>query len=801
MSYNIISTITLISDPIYLHYSHFSLTNFLTVSLPSPLFLRLIMAYWSSILYHLFLLSLVLDGARLCFSSEVYVVYMGSKNAENPDEILKQNHQMLTSLHGGSIEKAKASHVYSYSNGFKGFAAKLTREQASILAEMPNVVSVFPNEKRSLHTTRSWDFMGLQMDEAMEIPGFSTKNQENVIIGFVDTGIWPESLSFSDKWMPSVPPRWKGLCQIGENFTKSSCNKKVIGARYYLNGYQAEESKNPDKTVKFRSPRDSSGHGTHTASTASGRVVTKINYNHLGLGAARGGAPMARIAIYKACWDSGCYDADMLAAFDDAIGDGVDIISVSLGSNSPQRDYFSDSISVGSFHAASHGILVVASAGNVGTRGSVANLAPWILTVGASSTDREFVSSFVLGNRKKFMGESLSTFRMKSPARIISASEANNGLFTAYQSSFCLDGSLDRKKTRGKVVVCRHSGNPSESRVSKSLVVKRAGGVGMVLVDEAESDLAAPFAVPAAIVGRTIGERILSYVNSTRKPTSFISPARTVIGSRQAPRVAAFSSKGPNLLTAEILKPDIVAPGLNILAAWSPAVNKRLRFNILSGTSMSCPHVTGLLALIKAVYPSWSPAAIKSALMTTATVLDKEKNPITADPSGRIATPFDFGSGFPSPSKFLEPGLVYDIQPSDYRNFLCSIGYNDKTLQLVTGDRSKCTGLAPTASNLNYPSITVPNLKGRISVTRTLMNVGKPQCSYKALVVSPSGVNVTVAPKVLDFVRYGQKIRFTVSFNAADSLADYVFGSLTWKSGRFQVSSPLVVRFATDTGL
>ncbi|ONK68746.1 uncharacterized protein A4U43_C05F15520 [Asparagus officinalis] len=658
MSYNIISTITLISDPIYLHYSHFSLTNFLTVSLPSPLFLRLIMAYWSSILYHLFLLSLVLDGARLCFSSEVYVVYMGSKNAENPDEILKQNHQMLTSLHGGSIEKAKASHVYSYSNGFKGFAAKLTREQASILAEMPNVVSVFPNEKRSLHTTRSWDFMGLQMDEAMEIPGFSTKNQENVIIGFVDTG-----------------------------------------------------------------------------------------------------------------------------------------------SNSPQRDYFSDSISVGSFHAASHGILVVASAGNVGTRGSVANLAPWILTVGASSTDREFVSSFVLGNRKKFMGESLSTFRMKSPARIISASEANNGLFTAYQSSFCLDGSLDRKKTRGKVVVCRHSGNPSESRVSKSLVVKRAGGVGMVLVDEAESDLAAPFAVPAAIVGRTIGERILSYVNSTRKPTSFISPARTVIGSRQAPRVAAFSSKGPNLLTAEILKPDIVAPGLNILAAWSPAVNKRLRFNILSGTSMSCPHVTGLLALIKAVYPSWSPAAIKSALMTTATVLDKEKNPITADPSGRIATPFDFGSGFPSPSKFLEPGLVYDIQPSDYRNFLCSIGYNDKTLQLVTGDRSKCTGLAPTASNLNYPSITVPNLKGRISVTRTLMNVGKPQCSYKALVVSPSGVNVTVAPKVLDFVRYGQKIRFTVSFNAADSLADYVFGSLTWKSGRFQVSSPLVVRFATDTGL
>jgi len=240
--------------------------------------------------------------------------------------------------------------------------------------------------------------------------------------------------------------------------------RKVIGARYYLNGYQAAESnKIPvslDRTVRFKSPRDSSGHGSHTASTAAGRFVNNMNFNRLGTGGARGGAPMSRIAIYKACWDSGCYDADLLAAFDDAIKDGVDIISVSLGPSSPQGDYFSDSISVGSFHAATHGILVVGSAGNVGTRGSVTNLAPWMLTVGASSTDREFASYIVLGNGKKFMvrylrsrtythrlfdvylskvsfngqGESLSTFRMKAPARIISASEANNGFFTPYQS-------------------------------------------------------------------------------------------------------------------------------------------------------------------------------------------------------------------------------------------------------------------------------------------------------------------------------------------------------------------------------
>lgn len=158
-----------------------------------------------------------------------------------------------------------------------------------------------------------------------------------------------------------------------------------------------------ENAVKFKSPRDNSGHGSHTASTAAGQYVSDMNYNGLGAGGARGGAPMARIAIYKTCWASGCYDADILAAFDDAIRDGVDILSVSLGPNSPQGDYFNDAISIGSFHATSHGVLVVSSVGNVGTRGTATNLAPWILSVAASSTDRDFVSSIQLGNGKKFM--------------------------------------------------------------------------------------------------------------------------------------------------------------------------------------------------------------------------------------------------------------------------------------------------------------------------------------------------------------------------------------------------------------
>lgn len=744
-----------------------------------------------SALYAIFLCVFL---GRICHSasSKLYVVYMGSRGSDEPEEILSQNHQMLTDVHKGSVEQAMDSHVYSYRHGFRGFAAKLTEEQASEIAKMPGVVSVFPNTKRSLHTTHSWDFMGLNNEETLEIPGYSTKNQVNVIIGFIDTGIWPESPSFGDAEMPPVPVGWKGECQSGEAFNASTCNRKVIGARYYYSGYEAEEDTGKT-TMSLKSPRDSSGHGSHTASTAAGRYVQNMNYKGLAAGAARGGAPMARIAVYKTCWDSGCYDADLLAAFDDAVRDGVHIISVSLGPDAPQGDYFNDAISIGSFHAVSRGIVVVASAGNEGSAGSATNLAPWLITVAASSTDRDFRSDIILGNRAHVTGESLTPLEMNASARIIPASEAYAGYFTPYQSSYCLDSSLNSTKARGKVLVCRHSGSSTESKKAKSVVVKEAGGVGMILIDESDKDLAIPFVIPAAIVGNQLGLKILSYINNTRKPLSRILSAQTVLGSQPAPRITAFSSKGPNALNPEILKPDVAAPGLNILAAWSPATAK-LKFNILSGTSMACPHVTGIVALIKAVHPSWSPSAIKSAIMTTATVLDKQNKPITADPEGRRGNAFDYGSGFINPSKVLDPGLVYDAKPTDYKAFLCSVGYDERSLHLITRDNSTCAQSFETASDLNYPSIVVPNLKQNFTVIRTLTNVGRQRSIYRAVVFAPKGVNVTVVPRRIVFDSYGQKINFTVNFKVAAPPTGYVFGSLSWRNRRSWITSPLVVR-------
>lgn len=740
----------------------------------------------------------ILVEIGLCSASKVYVVYMGSNEADDPDKVLSQHHQMLTDIHNGSVEKARQSHVYSYRHGFRGFAAKLTQDQAYEIAKVPGVVSVFPNRKRKLHTTHSWDFMGLMGEETMEIPGYSTKNQVNVVIGFIDTGIWPESPSFSDAHMPPVPSTWRGKCQEGEAFNSSHCNRKIIGARFYLSGYESEEA--PIRT-SFRSPRDSSGHGSHTASTAAGRYVPNMNYKGLGNGEARGGAPMARIASYKTCWDSGCYDVDLLAAFDDAIKDGVHILSLSLGPDSPQGDYFSDAISLGSFHAVGHGIVVVSSAGNEGSKGSATNLAPWLITVAAGSTDREFSSDIVLGDKTNFTGESLSLLQLSAPTSIISAAKANAGYFTPYQSSYCLESSLNSTKARGKVLVCRHAESSTESKLAKSRTVKAAGGAGMILIDETDKAVAIPFVIPAAVVGTRTGNKILSYINRARQPMSRIFSAKTVIGTRPAPQVAAFSSKGPNTLTPEILKPDIMAPGLNILAAWSPANGKMLS-NILSGTSMACPHVTGIAALIKAVHPTWFPSAIKSAIMTTATVINKNRKPITVDPEGRKGNVFDYGAGFLDPTRVLDPGLVYNTQPTDYKSFLCSIGYDEKTLRLITKDNSTCDRTFKTATALNYPSITIPNLKGGFSVVRTVTNVGEPKSIYQAVISSPVGVNVTVVPWRLVFTKYGQKIRFTLHFRVTSPFEGYSFGFLAWRGTNSRVFTPLVVRAApTNLGL
>lgn len=244
----------------------------------------------------------------------------------------------------------------------------------------------------------------------MDVFAFVSLVIENMILKSsvkMVAGIWPESKVFNDEGLGPIPNQWKGQCVSGESFNASAdCNKKLIGAKWYIDGFLAENKQpfNTTDSPDFLSPRDVFGHGTHTSTIAGGSFVYNASYRGLGLGSVRGGAPRARLAMYKVCWNvprGQCSSADILKAFDDAIHDGVDVISVSLGTQLPLFSEVDDrdTISIGSFHAVAKGIPVVCGAANEGPSAyTVENTAPWILTVAATTIDRSFPTPITLGN-------------------------------------------------------------------------------------------------------------------------------------------------------------------------------------------------------------------------------------------------------------------------------------------------------------------------------------------------------------------------------------------------------------------
>ncbi|CAM0951913.1 unnamed protein product [Alopecurus aequalis] len=760
-----------------------------------------------------------------------YVVYQGCHShgregavlASNQERARNSHYQLLGSVLG-SEEKAQDAIFYSYTKYINGFAATLEEEDAMEISKHPSVISVFPNRGHKLHTTRSWEFLGMEKDGRVRANSIWAKAKfgEGVIIGNLDTGVWPEAGSFSDDGMGPVPARWRGVCHDQSSDAQVRCNRKLIGAQYFNKGYVATVGQaNPAST------RDSDGHGTHTLSTAAGRFVPGANLFGYGNGTAKGGAPGAHVAAYKVCWlpvnGSECFDADIIAAFDAAIHDGVDVLSVSLGG--APAEYFSDGVAIGSFHAVRNGVTVVTSAGNSGPgAGTVSNTAPWLVTVGASTLDREFPAYLVLGNKKRIKGQSLSPVPLPANKHylLISSEEAKAANATVKEAQLCIEGSLDKTKAEGKIVMCMRGKN---ARVEKGETVHRAGGVGLVLANDESTGnemIADAHVLPATHITYPDGVALLAYMNSTRLASGYITVPNTELATKPAPFMAAFSSQGPNTVTPQILKPDITAPGVSILAAFTGLAgptglafdSRRVQFNSESGTSMSCPHVAGIAGLLKALHPAWSPAAIKSAIMTTARVQDNMKKPMS-NSSFLRATPFGYGAGHVQPNRATDPGLVYDMGATDYLHFLCALGYNSSVIDTFMDrqpedDRSRstpryaCPATPPKVEDLNYPSVTVPHLspsgEPRI-VTRRVRNVGAAPAAYEVRVNAPRGVSVSVRPSRLEFGAAGEEKEFAVTFRAKKGAflpGEYVFGRMVWSdgAGRHRVRSPVVARVA-----
>ncbi|KAL5568973.1 hypothetical protein UlMin_025548 [Ulmus minor] len=715
---------------------------------------------------------------------KVYIVYMGDTPKGDDVSVSSLHKNILQQVVGSDM--APRCLVHSYKRSINGFVARLTEEEAQEMSGVDGVVSVFQNQKHKMHTTRSWDFIGFSQKAKR------SRVESDIIIGIFDIGIWPESDSFDDKGFGPPPAKWKGTCHAS-NFT---CNNKIIGAKYYrLDGNFSSND--------IISPRDTSGHGTHTASIAAGGVVHKASLFGLASGTARGGVPSARLAVYKVCWmDDTCHDADVLAAFDDAIADGVDILSLSIGY--PADDYFRNSIAIGAFHAVRKGILTSVAAGNAGPYlETVVNFAPWTLSVAASTIDREFSSKVQLGSGQIYEGISVNTFDLKNGTfPIIFGGDAPNRTagFQGSSSRRCLPDSLDTSLVKGKIVLCDGIATVRES-LTPAAVALYAGAAGVILQGRrrvAGDDIPdVPSPLPASYLSMEDGSKVYTYINSTRNPIASISRSEQRT-KRLAPYVAGFSSRGPNPFNPNILKPDLTAPGSETLSAWPPTApvsfvqgdDRVAAYNIISGTSMSCPHASGAAAYVKSFNPTWSPAAIKSALMTTATTMSPDLNP---------EAEFAYGAGQINPAKAAYPGLVYDVDEIEYLYFLCEQGYSNKIVKIIAGGNSSCPtkkGIDGTAYDLNYPAFVLsasPSESINHIFHRTVTNVGSPTSTYKAKVIAPKGLKITVNPSVLTFKSLGEKLSYAVTVQGIIDHKFMISASLVWDDGTFQVRSPIVV--------
>ncbi|KAL1194362.1 Subtilisin-like protease SBT4.8 [Cardamine amara subsp. amara] len=690
------------------------------------------------------IVSAVTDDPR---DKQVYVVYMGSLPSQL--EYTPMSHHMSILQEATRQSSMEGRLVRSYNRSFNGFVARLTESERDRVAEMEGVVSVFPSKNYKLQTTASWDFMGLK-------EGKSTKRnlaiESNTIVGIIDSGIWPESESFSDKGFGPPPKKWKGVCSGGKNFT---CNNKLIGARDYTS----------------EGTRDNVGHGTHTASTVAGNVVPNTSFFGIGNGTARGGVPASRIASYKVCTPTGCSTEDILSGFDDAIADGVDLISISLGNDKPDM-YEKGPIAIGAFHAMAKGILTVHSAGNYGPDpGSVVSVAPWILTVAASTTNRRFVSKVFLGNGKTLVGKSVNAFDLKGKKYPL--------LHGVY-----FEGEKNESQVRGKILV-------SDQPVPLELPV------ASINIDY--QGYASVSRRPLSSLSQHDFDSVVSYINSTKSPQGSVQKSKRIFN-KKAPKVVAFSSRGPNTIAVDILKPDVTAPGVEILAAFSPLASpsddtwdkRHVKYSVLSGTSMACPHVAGVAAYIKTFHPEWSPSAIQSAIMTTA-------RPMNATQTGVASTEFAYGAGHVDPIAALHPGLVYELDKADYIAFLCGMNYTSETLKLISGEAVICPRKTLTR-NLNYPSMSAKlsgsNSSFTVTFKRTVTNLGTPNSTYKSKIVLNHGskLSVKVSPSVLSMKSVKEKQSFTVTVSGIGLDAKVPSSAnLIWFDGTHKVRSPIVV--------
>lgn len=763
-----------------------------------------------NVLSKLLFFSLIL---LLCNASDdhrlAYIIHMDVSAKPAPFSVMESWHMsILSSISSSTFGEKPATHLYSYSHVIQGFSAVLSLRQLENIKQVPGHVATYADSYGKLHTTHTPQFLGLSSGSAL----WPASNHGNgMIIGMIDTGIWPESQSFNDDGMPPVPERWKGTCVTGTEFNSSLCNRKLIGARYFSKGLK-QAGINISNADDYESPRDYEGHGSHTSSTAAGSPVSGANYFGYAPGTAIGMAPKAHIAMYKVLFAADTWDSaatDVLAGMDQAIIDGVDLMSLSLGFF--KTPYHDDIVAMGAFAALKKGIFVSCSAGNDGPHAyTIINGAPWLTSVAAGKIDREFVATVNLGNGDKII-RGLSVY----PERLfVSNVSLYYGLGNTSKES-CSSLSLDKNEVAGKIVFCTLTDDVNVySQMDEVLRVEAEGAI--CVSDLGEFLFPKDYFMPFVVVSTSEGQLIKKYITGTTNMAAVsITFIETELGTMPAPKAAFFSSRGPSRISPGILKPDILAPGINILAAWAP--NRAFApigndylvtdYALVSGTSMASPHIIGIAAIIKSVHRNWSSAAIRSAMMTTADTADNTGKPIIDMISGIAGSPLEYGAGHINPNKAMDPGLVYDITVQDYIDFLCGLNYTSLQIGMIIG-KANYTCIRANL-DLNYPSfMVILNNTNTTTGTfkRVLTNVGSSvTSSYRSVVRVPEGMKIYVEPQTLIFNEWNSTQEFSVRVDidlskSTGPQSEYLgnYGYLSWNEigGEHAVTSTIVSAFA-----
>lgn len=674
-------------------------------------------------------------GERLDASSAAVQAYR--------DQLLKRQQQILDSIGDPEV-------LYQYTTVLDGFAAELSGLQVQRLRADPSVVAVEPDSISRLDADRV-SMGGLPGGrDAWQAVGGPADAGDGTVVGLVDSGVWPDSASLSGAPLPAAGPGaalpgFTGTCDAAERWSEHDCNEKLVAARWFVAGFGQDNV----AQAEYLSPRDVQGHGTHTASVVAGNHNVSMVVDGETIGANSGVAPGARVAVYKACWaapdpaDDGCATTDALKALDQAVLDGVDVVNFPL--SGPAQG--SVAVRAAFANATAAGVFVATSAGNDGPgRGTVTPSSPWVTTA-AASTHRLYQGALVLGDGERLIGAMMSDRRVPQETlvrgRDIGAANASERA-----AAQCRAGSLDATAATGKVVICERGG---VARVDKSRTVKLAGGVAMVLVNTVQRDVFPDFhAVPTVHLDAEGWHRLQRYLDRSG-PTAAAALDPNGHDDTRVPALADFSGRGPADGSQPALKPDVTAPGVNILGAVPPVPGSGRMWDATSGTSVAAAHVSGLAAMIQAAHPSWSPMAIRSALLTTAD-----------DVTG--AGMFAEGSGLVDPLRALDPGLVFDADPAE-------------------------------GTAANQPTMVVRDLVGATAIRRTVTNVSDRAETYTADVSGLGQVDATVRPATFR-LRPGQSrtLRIRLVAGAGVPFDRPVTGHLAWHGSRgHEVRSAVVV--------